>query len=68
LKLENFCESKKYDVDIQEMTNFKQRMNWESIETDDKTEGSCIWSINRGIALLKKSLIPEITFLYSEIN
>ena len=38
------------------------------IESDLKSEGSSLWSINKSIDLINNNLLNEIDFLYIDVN
>ena len=62
-----FYEGKKFDVEIEELRDYKQKLNTVLIGKDQESEGSALWSINKAIALMEDSLLPEVPFLYTEV-
>ena len=58
---------KKFDIEIEELQLYKDKLNAHLITKDSQIEGSSLWSINKAIELINSSLISEIDFLYNDI-
>ena len=66
-RLMQFYENKKFDVEIEELRDYKEKLNQHLITKDVKIGGSSLWSINKAIDLINTSLLSEIDFLYKDI-